>query len=717
MIKAKVGTNSGFLKNHFSKAHVADAKNEYSKILWEGWIKYFHYETFRTIRKPTEFFVNYQFFSQKVPKQNLKDKDSNGIYNYITTENSFYAVMLPEALNILSEKNQLYTKTVESLDIDLIKPVDPKDPLKGPLTDIGSFDEGDCISVQMLKPIGFKKDFLPLVANNANTKHDSWIICTDTKEEKEKLYTTLMTYRVLRQKEQKISLVIREETKSTLATPQTERYQGNDAQPNLDGYLQLIQDWTKCTLKCGGGESFQQWRCIPPKPGGKPCMGELIRKKKCNETPCPGVQIGSDDADTKAKEKEEEIDFKPIFKSQPFISRPQQDIPCVVRENDVLYEKLDPKTKDSDKKVYVKVPGRLLINNRTIGLFEDNEYDNAVISFNLMETQLNPHKADHCCFYLRSYQRSQMICAMSDCGTKADPKFLNSWKYTFSLFRQKCFRKPDSKALKEKEKGPEKEESLGGLTSMNIDEAEVEEREKVINNKLEEQAEAFVDKKLEKNQQTALKAITRELNLEERLKREEMMKAKDETNILVKKLNFETKKKEKLEEAIEEKEDQEVKVKAQRQVEKQADTILTETEEEINKKRLKLKKKILEIRKMTERRKRLIESKINLVRGKMAQDIVQANKQGSKDTCDKNKDNDAAIKLYCDENVNTDFKRNNDCKDKKNFCYICCETEFGTVQYNKRSECYDVCDKDSAKKEELSKPRGDWIWKVNAPKD
>ena len=46
-----------------------------------------------------------------------------------------------------------------------------------------------------------------------------------------------------------------------------------------------------------------------------------------------------------------------------------------------------------------------------------------------------------------------------------------------------------------------------------------------------------------------------------------------------------------------------------------------------------LKKKILEIRKMTQRRKRLIENKISLIRGKMAQEIVTASKSGDINVC------------------------------------------------------------------------------------
>lgn len=684
-----------------------------SKILWKGWIKYFHFESFKVIKRPNEFFINKAFFNQRVTKEELNSKSEN-IFNYINDKYSFYGVLLPQTLNILSERNSHYDKTLETMDIDMIKPLDTKEPLKGSIKDLGTFNEGSCISVLQLIPLTYNKDFLPIKDDASNTKNESWIICFENDTEKEKFYATLITYKMLRQKEQGVDVALRQSDMSALQpekTPPFERYEGVDADPAKDGYLQLIQDWTKCTLKCGGGESFQQWRCIPNKEGGKPCSGELIRKKPCNSDPCPGVSVKKEEEDTKdKKDNEESIKFKPIFKSMPFIDRPQQDIPCQIKESDVLYEKFDTKSE-----LYVKIPGRVVMNTQTISLFEDSSYDNAVFSFNLNRSILNPDANDECCFFMRSQNKSTKICALADCGTKADPKFLNNWKYSFSLFKNKCYRKPKSEVVneniqEEKEKQPEISSTL---SSMNIEESEVNEREKIIESKLSSDNSASLQSKFMKTEQTALKAITREFNLEERLKREEMMKAKEETKTLIKKMNFEKEKKEKLEEAIEEKETQGNKYKEERQEKKATNNIITETEKMINKKRVALKKKIMEIRKMTERRKRLIENKINLIRGKMTQEIVQASKVGKTETCKTTMVNQTLMNAYCDENIINDFNRNKDCKTKDGFCYICCESEFGTVQYNNRAKCYDMCDGGEEKKEEDDKPRGDWIWKKN----
>jgi len=247
---------------------------------------------------------------------------------------------MENSINILSERNLNFGKTVETLNIDVIKPIDPSQPLTWPIKDLGSFTEWSCISIGTLQPTSFDKDFLPLKKTPEN-KSINWIICFEDGEQKEKMFTNLMAYKLLRQKEQWIAVGVREWWASNSpTTPKFERYSWPDAKPEVDWYLMLLQDWTKCTLKCWGWESYQQWRCIPPKSWGKPCQWELIRKKKCNTQPCPGISMTKEEEKSKDL-KEEPVVFKPIFKSAPFIDRPQQNIPCVVRENDILFEKKD----------------------------------------------------------------------------------------------------------------------------------------------------------------------------------------------------------------------------------------------------------------------------------------------------------------------------------------------------------------------------------------
>ena len=53
-----------------------------------------------------------------------------------------------------------------------------------------------------------------------------------------------------------------------------------------------------------------------------------------------------------------------------------------------------------------------------------------------------------------------------------------------------------------------------------------------------------------------------------------------------------------------------------------------------------------------------------------------------------------AIK-YCELNFSTDYEKFKDCKIDENFCYVCCENEFGDLHVVERDKCYNKCDKKS----------------------
>lgn len=74
---------------------------------------------------------------------------------------------------------------------------------------MGSFAEWSCISVATWSPISYDKDYLP-VKKTPNTRAENWVICFEDSDQKEKMYTALMTYKLLRQKEQNIELVLQQ---------------------------------------------------------------------------------------------------------------------------------------------------------------------------------------------------------------------------------------------------------------------------------------------------------------------------------------------------------------------------------------------------------------------------------------------------------------------------------------------------------------------------
>ncbi len=90
----------------------------------------------------------------------------------------------------------------------------------------------------------------------------------------------------------------------------------------------------------------------------------------------------------------------------------------------------------------------------------------------------------------------------------------------------------------------------------------------------------------------------------------------------------------------------------------------------------------------------------------MADEIMDANKNGNQEVCRKARNDLKKIGEFCDENEPTDYARNLSCKEPENFCYRCCELEFGNMYINKRYDCQKMCDREEKKELE----NGDWVW-------
>jgi len=101
----------------------------------------------------------------------------------------------------------------------------------------------------------------------------------------------------------------------------------DDPPPSKDGYWKDLQDWSTCSLACGGGTTTKHRMCIPPTaPDGKPCKGEPILVKPCNEKPCPPVPGGEE-------EKEPDLPLKVEIKR--FSYRPSRYETCIIKEGDL----------------------------------------------------------------------------------------------------------------------------------------------------------------------------------------------------------------------------------------------------------------------------------------------------------------------------------------------------------------------------------------------
>jgi len=183
------------------------------------------------------------------------------------------------------------------------------------------------------------------------------------------------------------------------------------------------------------------------------------------------------------------------------------------------------------------------------------------------------------------------------------------------------------------------------------------------------------------------------------------------THDLMVKMKYEQKKKKCLEKVLKSKEDEDAKNREVKEVKNQIEKLKQDAVVQVKKKRNQLRKKILEIRKKAQRKNRLIEQRIQKIRGSMAADLMKANKLGDWRKCKRARDDKKLIFDYCNGNFSDNYIKNNDCKDHDNFCYVCCENEYGNMYIKKRDMCYGVCDELS--KKDLN--NGHWHWTKLGP--
>lgn len=313
----------------------------------------------------------------------------------------------------------------------------------------------------------------------------------------------------------------------------------------IDGYWVVLQEWTQCTLKCGGGKSYLQRMCVPPKEGGKPCVGEAVLSKDCNKQPCPGaIPNNGKPGDT----VEQKVN-KPIVKIMPFSSRPQRYTKCVIKESDMMYTKqlgkMDatnvnvPKNKDTTETI--QVPVRVIMNNRTLTIYAGEGFETHLDSFNLLSSNLiTPDEKtakgkDLFCFWINSEDgRSAHLCPF---GGGSDDKVLEQWRYDFNLFKYQCNYGHREQSLDVNNLDKKLQAKMKSAKQSLMEEAQAE---------VKKRAQVTEEKKLQtKVQQTnsvALQAIQKEINIEEMIKNEETERERKEEEEFSKKIEAEQEK-------------------------------------------------------------------------------------------------------------------------------------------------------------------------------
>lgn len=318
---------------------------------------------------------------------------------------------------------------------------------KGGITDFGNFDEGYCLKITT-------KD-----AGKTN-----WIVCFETIDEKEMALELTRDLKIQDQHKNGKMLIAPDDLKksnkkytiSGLFAKEKRDDNGEDKEKEkvpVDGYWMILQNWSQCNLKCGGGTSTLHRMCVPPKNGGKPCVGQAITHRPCNTQPCPanGENGGADPLfnhyGANGSDKNTEVK-KPIIKIMPFTNSPQRYTPCKIKESDLFIFIKNENTKAiqdtlGNKKMEepsgdINIPSRVIMNNSTLSVYTGEDFDTLYLSFNLKKSNFFHSKVKKNCFQVNEgSKKSIVLCPFNSDKSELE---LEEWSRDFDMFKNKCAR-------------------------------------------------------------------------------------------------------------------------------------------------------------------------------------------------------------------------------------------------------------------------------------
>jgi hypothetical protein len=593
-------------------------------IYFQGWLKYLKIRENPEggTNKPRQFYKNDLYELQMKPYQNkiinfTETADEFGP-TLIPSDLHFFAILYKNTLSILSSRDDTLQRTIDVLNIDDIKPIPDSNNFIGGVRDFGTFSEGSCfrvLSKEPLEPFVMSQEILE-PEKGINRK---WVFCFDNFSKKEFVMKLLIKLKL--KKQHKLGIYVEIDNKGKYKEPgkngvmelsKDNVFLGGNHTPK-DGYWILLQDWSQCTLKCGGGEQYQQLVCVPPKDNGKPCQGPSIRKRPCNTQPCPSIirqdenkgkindlnfisGFGSITNPDGTEKKSTEKKLPPVIRMMTISNRPARYDKCHVKEGDALMLRiLNSEISNKQNLQESNIPVKIIMNDKTFSIFQDDQMKNLIKTIRLKESAFFRVLTNPRCFILKtkSGEKTQ-LCQLS---AKSPNDWVEEWDYDFNLFKYQCY-KPRS--LSETAMHVEEEKKLQKEFNKHVDQIKLEivrKKTREIKKKFEEEEQVTFLQKMEKIKESSFKAIEKENMLERLIEKEEVKKEEEENSEMQEQIEKEEKKKECLRRAIKEKQlEDQFNINKMRFIEKIKE-IQTDAKKEIARKRDEIRKKIMDMRK------------------------------------------------------------------------------------------------------------------------
>lgn len=657
-----------------SASEVFEEQNDIQRkaFVMKGWLKFFTYTpSFYASSVPNKFEYNPSYLAQfswgRKPGFTDKEKDEFGFFN-IPDDTHFFFILTKKSLFAVNARRNDIAKTYKSLELEWIEPVVTGDLVqgyKGGLEDIGNFKEGFCFRIKSQTNV-------------------IWNVCADTMEQKTKWMAQITE--VLRSvksnyKSTGESVVLSQEIKLPFQINAGKTPIPEDGLPSwiakngsrIDGRWVILQDWSQCTQACGNGKQFLQRMCVPPQNGGHACEGEAIQVKECNTHPCPNII-----------QTETEAPANPTtIKMQKLSSRPLKYEICVVKEGD-----LDLGIENQGFAMMPKFPVRVILNNKTISIFTTPSYENVFKSWDLnyLNVKISPEEARSCFVLsdLRDSTKKATLCIMPTAvkENQSIEKARDEWFKDIFFFRDKC---------KDKNKFVEESAEI----SRKRVEVEVEAKEEKydrIREKENEDSQKKMEQKVEQTTQVAMEAVEKETKFEQLALEEELMREREEEGKLNSVVDDEQTRQQCMEREIKKKQKMQALEKQNLEIAEKAGDIQKQAVLSIQSSRLRFKEKIDRMRRAAERKRKDARKQVTEIRTKMAGILMNDNKVGNVTFC--NPKRPVAEKTtYCNAQFTNDPDKLRDCMTSSDdFCYVCCENEFGRNKLELRERCYKLCD-------------------------
>eukprot|EP00744_Colponema_vietnamica_P000625 GILI01001097.1.p2 GENE.GILI01001097.1~~GILI01001097.1.p2 ORF type:complete len:718 (+),score=300.49 GILI01001097.1:103-2256(+) len=617
--------NPSAIPEHPSIISDAPRFAEVGSFIHEGWLKYFIYSSNQKAR-PKSFYVN--------------DASASGQGG--PTPNSFYFVLTKNTLLVLREKGKP-DAAVGSLNIANVDPVNPGPPATGGIEDQGSFKEGFCWSLK---------------SSGKDSENENWELCADSQEQKNAWIGAFLS----------VVKKVGQENGGGDCGGDSNVEMKNDGVPQ-DGKWIMVQDWSKCSVSCGGGVSVRQRFCVPPKNGGKNCEGEATEVRKCNTEPCPAPTINLPP-----------ITNPPQVRVMPINTSPGRYEECVIKEGSMFVQ-----TDANGASPPAKVPAHVILNNRTLTIYENENIDTVQNSVELEDIQLpiKAHREDpENCIVVKALKvnKKLILCVMGPSNGMSAQENRDEWADSIAHFKEDCLRpmETDMKAYVDSKVQDAQEEFM-------------HEKAAKLDEEKEREREAKMDEEVEGVAAQAMNALQKELAREQLEEKEEEEREREEEKDIEKHLKEEEDKQKCIKEQIEKKKKSQGLKRHQAEVEEKIREIKAEAEAQLKLKKARMQKKLAAMRAASERRRAGLMRKIEVFRAQMTEEMMEAERMGNASACAASVMTEDKRSVYCSTKLANEPDKMLSCKEVENFCAMCCEAEFGDLHEDERIDCEKGC--------------------------